>query len=402
LADLILRETVGVRNPFALVEAKLGKSIDWRSTRADVKRGLIEKALGASYREIFDPKNTHPSLIHPVRSGSGDAAQCDAAVIKSLISGWGKNPPGTIYCNPLATSGTYDDPVQGALSDCYFMAALSSIAFAGATRKKFFADAGGSSFDLTFWYNYVATDGVSAPRASKTVTVKDDHFPLGKNNNLVFARSNTPAEIWPAVYEKGFAQFKSGVSYEPDYSKLCQGNPITALGNITGYNFSTDTVFATRTFATCPAAIYSTIADACSIAPLTRPNDRAAYWPMVAYTYDSAVMGYSNAAIVRNHSYSILGVQKTDTDYYIVLRNPWGQVPPPVIVDPALLKGRCILDAQGTPVMCFGDPDLGPDVVSTKSWLGITDLSSPDDGIFGLNVKAFQKYFQGFGWVYSL
>jgi hypothetical protein len=411
VADLVLRNNVGVRNPFAFVEAKSGKDIDWRTLSADKIRKLFETTLGASYKEIFDPHNTNSALIHPrrsaiseIRSGSGDATQCDAAIIKSLISSWGVNKLGSTYCDPAGMYGTFDDVVQGSLSDCYFMAAMCSIAFASQT-KNFFPDISGASIPLTFWYNFTTNaDYITYPQSSKIVKVTKDHFPRGQNQKLIFARSNTPGEIWPAIFEKGYAQFKSGATLnEPDYSKLCQGNPINALATITGYKYSTKTsVYATTTFATSPAAIYTTIAGACNPAPAGHLNDRAAKWPIVAYTYDSGDLGYSNATIVRNHSYSVLGVQKTDTDYYIVLRNPWGQVPPPVILDPpATLQDRCILDAAGNPVMCFGDPHLGTDVLSTKSWLGITDLSSPNDGIFGLKVNAFQQYFQGFGWVFS-
>jgi hypothetical protein len=84
------------------------------------------------------------------------------------------------------------------------------------------------------------------------------------------------------------------------------------------------------------------------------------------------------------------------------MRNPWGQVPPVAVVDPRLLDAkRCLLDEAGNPVICYGDPNLGADVLSTKAWMDITNLADPNDGIFGLHVKAFQKYFQGFGWVFS-
>ena len=403
MVDLVLRNTVGVRNPFALAEVKLGKKFDWKQTSADEKRKIIERAFGASYSEIFNSSNTDPAFIHPIKSGSGDATQCDAAKIKSYIAKWGPNPYGNDVCLPDGSNGCFDDPVQGALSDCFFVAALSSIAFASSTKTRFFPDIGGSSFDIAFWDNF-STDanGVTKPQTSRTVTVTNDHFPLQSNGNLVFGRSNTPAEIWPAIYEKAFAEWKcGGTTTEPDYSTLCQGNPITSLANITGYKFSTASVFDTQTFATSPAAIYDKIAVACNTNPPNYPNDRATKWPVVAYTYDSSALGYSNATIVRNHSYSVLGIQKSGTNRFIILRNPWGQVPPPVYVDPKTLNAnRCILDASGAPVICYGDPNLGTDVLSTTSWMG-TDLTKPDDGVFGLNVTAFQKYFQGFGWVFT-
>jgi hypothetical protein len=407
MAIPVLRNTVGARNPFAFAEAKLGKKIDWQNTSADEKRKILERAFGAPYTEIFNPKNTRPGFLQPVKSGSGDAKQCDSAIIKSLIATWGPNPYGSDYSN--TTYGSFDDPVQGALSDCFFVAALSSIAYATMTKTKFFLDLSGSSFDIYFWDNFSidAVTGINNPTTSRKVTVTNNHFPLQNNGNLVFGRSNTPSEIWPAIYEKAFAEWKcGGTTNEPDYATLCQGNPITALANITGYKFATGgtatpSVYETKTYATSPAAIYDKIAIACNMALPAYPNDRNTRWPVVAYTYDSTTLGLSNATIVRNHSYSVLGVQKSGTSRYIILRNPWGQVPPAVYVDPKTLDAnRCVLDASGAPALCYGDPNLGTDVLSANTWMGAS-LSNVNDGIFGLHTTAFQKYFQGFGWVYT-
>jgi len=403
MADLKLRNDIGVRNPFALAEAKLGKEIDWKKTSPVEKKELIAKALGASFGEIFDPRNTNPAFLHPVKSGSGDAGQCDAEKIKALVSGWGQNPLGSTYNVPAGSYGAFNDPVQGALSDCFFVAALSSIAFASNTKTRFFRDISGSSVDLTFYDGFSTINGVTSPKTSRTVTVKNDHFPLGKSGNLVFARSNTPAEIWIAMYEKGYAEWKcGGTCDEPDYSKLCLGNPITALANITGYKYSSNSVFDTTAFAGNPNGIYNTLAKVCDAATKIAPYDRKMTYPAVAYTYDSSDLPYSNPTIVRNHSYSVLGVHGSGNDRYIVMRNPWGQVPPVAVVDPNLLDAkRCLLDEAGNPVICYGDPNLGADVLSAKAWMDITNLADPNDGIFGLHVKAFQKYFQGFGWVFS-
>lgn len=399
MADILLRNDIGVRNPFAYAEAKLGKDIDWRSLSARKQRFWIEKGLGAPYAEIFNPKNTDPALIHPVKSGSGDPVMCDAAKIKTLIAGWGKNPFGDLYCEPAGTYGAYYDPVQGALSDCFFMASLAAIAFANKTNK-FFKDVTGASVDLTFYDNITKqADGSYKPTTSKTVNVTKSHFPLATNGKLVFARSNTTNENWPAMYEKGFAEFKSGgTTDEPDYSKLCQGNPITALANITNYKYSDSSTFETKNFAT-GADIYKAFLKNCV---QTVGRDRSVNWPMVAYTYDSTAIAYSNSTIVRNHSYSVLGVQQWDANspQYIILRNPWGQVPPPVIVDPGQLHDRCVLDDAGNIVLCYGDPKLGADVLSQNSWFGI-NLAEPSDAIFGLNVNSFRTFFQGFGWVYT-
>lgn len=409
MAIPVLRNTVGARNPFAFAEAKLGKTIDWRNVSAGEKKRIIENAFGAPYHEVFNDSKKDTRYLHPVLSGSGDAVQCNAATVKNLIKSWGKNPYGTTYSD--TPYGYYEDPVQGALSDCFFVAALVSIANASRTKTKF-PNLGGSSFGITFYGDYKvdAATGVNTYGSSKQVTVTNDHFPQQGNGNLVFGRSNTTAEIWPAIYEKGYAEWKSGGTMtEPDYSLLCLGNPITALANLTGYKYNTGgtatpTAYETTKFAGNPNQILDTLVNQKAVLASPNGTDYFAQWPTVAYTYDSDALGYSNAAIVRNHSYSVLGAQKTATGKYIILRNPWGQVPPPVYVDPKILDAnRCILDASGNPIICYGDQNLsglGSDVVSQNTWMG-KSLTDVNDGIFGLNAVAFQKYFQGFGWVYA-
>jgi len=409
MAVSVLRNTVGARNPFAFAEAKLGEKIDWRNASIGKKKRLIEKAFGVPYHEVFNDAKKDTRFLHPVLSGSGDAVQCNADKVKSLIKSWGENPYGNTYSD--AAYGYYEDPVQGALSDCFFVAALVSIANATKTKAKF-PKLGGSSFDLTFYGDYKtdSTTGVNTYGSSKKVTVTNNYFPRQSNSNLVFGRSNTTTELWPAIWEKGYAEWKSGGTVsEPDYSLLCLGNPITALANITGYKYNTggtaaQTVYDTSKFADNPGQILDTLANQKAVLAAPNGTDYYAQWPTVAYTYDSDALGYSNATIVRNHSYSVLGAQKTAAGRYIILRNPWGQVPPAVYVDPKSLDAnRCVLDANGNPLICYGDQNLaslGDNVISQTSWMG-RSLTDVNDGIFGLNVIAFQKYFQGFGWVYT-
>ncbi|HEY0880282.1 MAG TPA: C2 family cysteine protease, partial [Archangium sp.] len=37
---------------------------------------------------------------------------------------------------------------------------------------------------------------------------------------------------------------------------------------------------------------------------------------------------YTNTGVYANHAYSILGYEKSGTDRYVVLRNPWGESEP--------------------------------------------------------------------------
>jgi len=414
MADPVFRKDIGVRNPFAVAEIKLGKSIDWKQSSPEKIRKLLAKAHNAPYNDIFSASNTHPGFLHPIKSGSGDATTCTSESVKKYIANWGTNRWGGCYDVPAGTCGAYDDPVQGALSDCFFIAALSSIASASTTRTRFFQDMTTFPVNISFYDGFVVTNGVSIPTTKTTISVNNSHLPLGQNGNLVFGRSNTPSENWIALYEKAYAMWKCGITSdnppaEPDYSKMCFGNPITALANITNLKYSNDSTFSTASLTADD--IFTKIANvACDSGSKLLPNDRKAKYPAVAFTYDSADPGYSNPAIVRNHSYSILGVCGNDKseltkDHYIVLRNPWGQVPPSCLVDPNILNSqRCILDAAGKPIICYGDPNpdssLGSETMANKSWFGL-NLADPSDGIFGLRVESFKKYFQGFGWVFG-
>ena len=39
-------------------------------------------------------------------------------------------------------------------------------------------------------------------------------------------------------------------------------------------------------------------------------------------------MNYANTGVYGDHAYSILGYEKTGTERYVVLRNPWGESEP--------------------------------------------------------------------------
>lgn len=55
-----IRETVGVRNPYALAAARLGESVDWDSLDSNEKRKKLAEALGMDYHLLFDPVNEGP------------------------------------------------------------------------------------------------------------------------------------------------------------------------------------------------------------------------------------------------------------------------------------------------------------------------------------------------------
>jgi hypothetical protein len=283
---------------------------------------------------------------------------------------------GSTYTDTVLKTRVYNDPVQGALPDCYIIAALSSIAFAAPNLIQ---EKTGSSYTYYF-YNPPSNAPTKDPQPI-TVTNK---LPLDSTSTYRYSKSFTAGEIWVAMYEKAFASWKGSKTDTPDYALICTGDPVLALLNITGWKYDTTTKYSTQSFANADL-IYEKINSVCkTILPFLY---RTTKWPMVAYTYDPRIetppsgITYEDATIVANHSYSVLGVLTQGVSKYIVMRNPWGQ------------KGA----GPG-----FGDPDptkLLPSAMASGAWYGVAELSDPNDAIFALRADVFKNYFKGFGWV---
>jgi len=360
--------SVGVRNPFVYAEHKSGKKIDWDQMSPGQKRKQLAEAYGKSYQELFDSRNDSPLFVQ-----TGDVRPCTTV----------SNPtweaiPNSTYTDTVNKTRAYNDPVQGALPNCYFIAALSSIAFAAPA---FIQDKTGPDYTY-FFYNPPSGAPVRDPEPI-TITNK---LPLDSSRTYRYSKSFTAGEIWVAMYEKAFAAWKKrSLGDTPDYSLICTGDPVLALLNISGLKYDQNTTFLTKNLT--ESLIYSKILSVCKNSPVPPPLYSVTQKPMVAYTYDPRIetppsgITYEDATIVANHSYSVLGVLTQGGSNYIVMRNPWGQ------------KGA----GPG-----FGDPDptkLPAGAMASGPWYKVPELSNPNDAVFALRVDIFKKYFKGFGWV---
>lgn len=249
------------------------------------------------------------------------------------------------------------DPVQGALADCYHIAALSSVAWARATST------GQQDFvDLIKFYD----DGTV-----KNIEVSE-RIPMtsGSNPAFIYARSSEQGEIWPAVYEKAYAKWKGNSSGDqPDYNIIAYGDPVRALAELTGlkkYYYSNPALSNDE--------IWTRIRENCM--------SQKTFDPMVAWTYGSGNedVDYDNTNIVANHAYSLIGWHTASNKRYVVLSNPWGVTEPSISVDGGTWK------AWDAPY------HFGP------GWTRSIALA-PNDGIFALGLAAFKSYFAGFGLV---
>jgi hypothetical protein len=336
------------------------------------KRKELADAFGMPYHKLFDPKNESPLFVK-----TGDMRPC--APVSNPT--WAPNPAGSTY---TITSRYFKDPVQGDIPDCFFIAALNSVVFSAPDH---IPDKPSLPYYYTF-YNPPASEGL-APIADTWFAQNcpiTNILPLDTNKIYHYSKSLTAGEIWIAMYEKAFASWISNKSDKPDYSKICTGDPVLALLNLTGWKFttykpvpgsspvtSTASRYSTVNFANA-SDIYNKINSACKAAGPYRIANK----PMVAYTYDPRIetppagVSYTDATIVGNHSYSVLGVLAPD---YIVMRNPWAQT------DPA-------------------PTGLPSGALASGAWYQTPNLATSSDAIFGLKASVFKNYFKGFGWVY--
>jgi hypothetical protein len=353
---------IGVINPYALAEVKNGKKINWKG--AGNPRKMLEKLLGQPYEELFDPK--HDSPLYP---GLAVGAHNVVEVKETPKLGVGEFAADDVGGMVWADLGDFfefgadvNDVVQGAIGDCYFLAALASVVWARTyeiAEKTRRTDASGHFvdairfFEKGAWKYHDVTEAVPA---------------ISPGNLFVYARSSQTGEIWPAIYEKAYAQLRAGTtSDQPDYSKLAYGDPVAATVHLLGL---TGTYFSTKAMAA--DAIWQTVR-ANSISCKT-------FNPMVAWTYGTAPPGvnYNTAHIVANHAYSILGWTFVNGQEYVVVRNPWGNT-------------EATLNVLGGGWTAWDAPYYGAPGENRTFTLPTVD------GVFAIRADTFKSCFAGFG-----
>jgi hypothetical protein len=276
------------------------------------------------------------------------------------------NAPHSLWSDPgrFFNEGTeFFDPIQGAVANCYYIAALSAVAWAKPfqiaqmTRA---TGAGQQSFvDMIRFYK-----PDSGGTLDKQIEVTEA-VPLTISGNYIYARSSETDEIWPAVYEKAYAKLKTGTTGDhPDITATAWGDCVWATAQLTGghrYYYSNATNSADDLW------------------NLVRANSLSykTFNPMTAWTYstgDAAArhLNYSSATIVASHCYTVLGWAYYNNRKYIVLRNPWGNTEATVAT---LSNNVWMYDI---------------------SWWRPINLNIVD-GTFAMEAWAFKEYFAGIG-----
>lgn len=316
-----------------------------------------------------------------------------------------------------------DDPVQGAVPDCFFIAAMSAwfwwkwpVAIpqyrpVTATIKPVLYDRNQGTPDLT----------VSSELA----------LPTPNATRPVYASITPSNEIYPAILEKAYAKLRncgdsalpSGAPIKnPEVSNLTGGDPLDALQALSNmqYTWVGGTAISDK-----PTAYYTKSPDPSDLIGLDSASNRTdfisrfsgkgkALYPMVAWTYYTGGnnqppspdrmraplnVRYVSDWLVANHAYSVLGAKLVDNNRYIILRNPFG---PTYGGKPTMV---------GYPNYTLGIDTVYQDVynwqpVSTSDYTlnigqkqdGAAGKAKPD-GIFALRFDQFRIYFEAVGWV---
>ncbi len=342
---------IGAANPYVLAELKLGRRVNWQ--RHSDPRKLMSETLGLPYEDIFNPRCRSPIFAGketaPARGGK--PAVRSAPPVEVGAVNW--SDPGDFF----EEAAEFSDPVQGGVGDCYFIAALASVAwalpFVIAQRTRATGPNQQDFVDMIEFYS-----------GSKKVQVEvTEKLPLTSPGNFyMYARSSEAGEIWPAVYEKAYAKWRTNHTGDtPNIALIAGGDPVGALAQLTGW---------TPYYYSCPSltadAIYQKVRENCL--------SRKTFNPMVAWTYckPPAGVNYGSAHIAGCHAYSLLGWNYVNGKKYVVLRNPWGNY-------------EAITGVSG-----------GSWVAYDGSFWRTIALAT-NDGTFALEVDVFKKYYAGFG-----
>jgi Calpain family cysteine protease. len=302
--------------------------------------------------QVFTPAVIKTVAFDPQRSGNKAAD-------------W--TPPNATWSDPgrfFNEAAEFFDPIQGAVANCYYIAALSAVAWAMPYHIKHLTRAiGPGQQQFTNMIRFYKPDSGGALDREIEVT---DAVPLNTaTNNFIYCRSSEAGEIWPAVYEKAFAKLVTGhTGDQPDITATAWGDCVWATAQLTGGKRH---YYATASHS----------ADA--LWNLVRANSLSyrTFNPMTAWTYSSGEASekkivYADANVVASHCYTVLGWAFRSDRKYIVLRNPWGNT-------------EATAGALAGTVFFY---DI--------SWWRPINLAAVD-GTFAMEASAFKTYFAGIG-----
>eukprot|EP00240_Pyramimonas_obovata_P005155 CAMPEP_0118945620 /NCGR_PEP_ID=MMETSP1169-20130426/42643_1 /TAXON_ID=36882 /ORGANISM="Pyramimonas obovata, Strain CCMP722" /LENGTH=425 /DNA_ID=CAMNT_0006891379 /DNA_START=199 /DNA_END=1477 /DNA_ORIENTATION=+ len=219
------------------------------------------------------------------------------------------------------------DVAQGAVGDCWLIAAFACLAeFPGAIQKVFVT----REWNTRRKYQVRLYDGFH--QRWETVTI-DDRIPVEKGTNKAAFSKPNGNEMWVILLEKAFAKFCGS------YANLDGGHTVWAWQAMTGdhvffFKFLPDTKKWARMDISYPTKRHNK--REVGFVQTEEQYDEKKIWEMIKrYDARKSVLAASitgaggevkhdNVGLVSGHAYSILKVREVKDFKLIKLRNPWG------------------------------------------------------------------------------
>jgi hypothetical protein len=192
--------------------------------------------------------------------------------------------------HPLFADGPgYADVQQGALSDCYLLAPLASLAAANPNAvRQTIAALGDGTYAVRFYQN-----------GSPVYLRIDADLPVTGAGSLAYAHLSASGEIWVPLIEKAYAVFHNG----GDSYALLEGGWM-AVPTTTLTNQSTQTLYSGVT----DQAMYSFLATALAGGNVVTAGTKST----------------ASGPVVASHAYMVQSVSNINGALYVTVYNPWG------------------------------------------------------------------------------
>ena len=311
-------------------------------------RAVVEDRL-RRLAQVFDKSLLETIMFDPERSGQP----------KDWTPPNGTWKDGGRFFNEAAE---FFDPIQGNVADCYFIAALSAVAW--STPKKIVNMTRATGQSQSQFVNIITFYKPDNGGVDADIEVTDT-VPMTSSGQFIYCRSSEAGEAWPAIYEKAYAKLKTKtLGDHPDITTLAWGDCVLATAQLTGgkrfyYGTSDRTGEQLWTLVRANSLSYRT------------------FNPMTAWTYSSGdaterKIIYSDANIVASHCYTVLGWAYQNERRYIVLRNPWGST-------------EATINTLASTIVMY---DI--------SWWRPINLTA-EDGVFAIEADTFKRFFAGLG-----
>jgi hypothetical protein len=270
--------------------------------KADVVRG--EAGLDSYW---VDSTDQHPASDVETAETAATAVHTVAAFLQPTrkanvsleMAGQDLVDPATSYryydfsSTPLWVNGPdYNDVVQGYLGDCYYMAALGSLAGTHPDLvSQMIAPMGDGTYAVRFYQN------------NQPVYVRvDAQLPGTAPGSLIYGDVTPNGELWVALTEKAYAQFRAGRN---SYQSIAGGWVDVTYNELTGLS----SAWWSTTRWTSNDALGTFIADEL----------------VKGYTLAGGTSTAAKTPIIGNHAYEILGAAKaSDGSWTVTVYNPWG------------------------------------------------------------------------------